>query len=110
MSIVTTANGCEFNGLLVKGLIAIASCNASHKSFLTTITKVVAEQQQESILSATSEQLLARFSTSTEETAVSVDADNTATFKIKNAHGLHARPGAMLVAEAKKNTNQKSPY
>lgn len=25
-----------------------------------------------------------------------------AVFKIKNAHGLHARPGAMLVAEAKK--------
>ncbi|MGR6832067.1 fused PTS fructose transporter subunit IIA/HPr protein [Aliivibrio wodanis] len=102
MSIVTTANGCEFNGLPVKGLIAIASCNASHKSFLTTITKVVSEQQQDSILSATSEQLLAMFSTSTEETTVSVDADNTATFKIKNAHGLHARPGAMLVAEAKK--------
>lgn len=102
MSIVTTANGCEFNGLPVKGLIAIASCNASHKSFLTTITKAVAGQQQDSILSATSEQLLAMFSTSAEETTVSADADNTATFKIKNAHGLHARPGAMLVAEAKK--------
>ncbi|MEF1230446.1 HPr family phosphocarrier protein, partial [Vibrio fortis] len=29
-------------------------------------------------------------------------SDNQAIFKIKNAHGLHARPGAMLVAEAKK--------
>lgn len=27
---------------------------------------------------------------------------HTATFRIKNSHGLHARPGAMLVAEAKK--------
>ena len=102
MSIVTTANGCEFNGLPVRGLIAIASCNASHQSFLTTITKVVSEQQQDSILSATSEQLLAMFLGSSEEATVNVDADNTATFKIKNTHGLHARPGAMLVSEAKK--------
>ncbi|OCH16030.1 bifunctional PTS fructose transporter subunit IIA/HPr protein [Aliivibrio sp. 1S165] len=102
MSIVTTANSCEFNDLPVKGLIAIASCNSSHKAFLTTIINAVSEQQQDSILSATSEQLLSMFAPSSEDVVSDVDADNTAVFKIKNAHGLHARPGAMLVAEAKK--------
>jgi phosphocarrier protein FPr len=102
MSIVTTANGCEFNGLAVKGLIAIASCNASHKSFLSIISKMVFEQKQDQLLSANSEQLLAMFATSSEEIVAEVSADNTAVFTIKNAHGLHARPGAMLVSEAKK--------
>lgn len=37
-----------------------------------------------------------------EVTAAPSEEGNTAVFKIKNSHGLHARPGAMLVAEAKK--------
>jgi phosphocarrier protein FPr len=63
---------------------------------------MVFEQKQDQLLSANSEQLLAMFATSSEEIVAEVSADNTAVFTIKNAHGLHARPGAMLVSEAKK--------
>jgi phosphocarrier protein FPr len=105
MSIVSVANSFEFDHLPVLGLIAIASANNTHQSFLTTITKLVFAQQQASILSATTEQLLKLFlsaSTSANEIATETSNAHSATFKINNTHGLHARPSAMLVAEAKK--------
>ncbi|MDW2105076.1 HPr family phosphocarrier protein, partial [Vibrio sp. 1580] len=52
------------------------------------------------LLDASAEQILALFKG--EEVAAPAEDGNVAVFKIKNAHGLHARPGAMLVAEAKK--------
>jgi len=99
MSIVTVAECYQFNNLPVQGVIAIAACNASHQAFLATISKIIFEQQQETLLSATVAQLTAMFGVVSEESA---SADNVAIFKIKNAHGVHARPGALLVGEAKK--------
>ncbi|WP_026958761.1 fused PTS fructose transporter subunit IIA/HPr protein [Aliagarivorans taiwanensis] len=44
-----------------------------------------------------------------EESPAADTADgNTQVFQIRNAHGLHARPGALLVAEAKKFTSKIS--
>ncbi len=124
MSIVTTANHCEYEQQAVKALIAFSVCNDVHQPLLNTITRCVFEQKQDQLLQADVQQLLNLFSgnaeqtiaqqtiavgTITEETIAAetlAESDSarthTATFRIKNSHGLHARPGAMLVAEAKK--------
>lgn len=107
ISFVTTANDCNYQGEPVKGLIAIAACNHAHKNALNTIGQLVFNQQQETLLNADTPQLLTIFNnnevdTSAEDEPSSLPSDNTGIFKIKNVHGLHARPGAMLVAEAKR--------
>ncbi|HDY7855287.1 TPA: fused PTS fructose transporter subunit IIA/HPr protein [Vibrio vulnificus] len=103
-SFVTTANDCEYQGTPVKGLLAFGACNNAHQAILTNLTQLVYQGKQETLLSANAEQVIAMLTgesvaNTSQEPATS---DNTAIFKIKNAHGLHARPGAMLVAEAKK--------
>ncbi|HDY7981211.1 fused PTS fructose transporter subunit IIA/HPr protein [Vibrio vulnificus] len=104
VSFVTTANDCEYQGTPVKGLLAFGACNNAHQAILTNLTQLVYQGQQETLLSANAEQVIAMLNgesvaNTSQEPATS---ENTAVFKIKNAHGLHARPGAMLVAEAKK--------
>ena len=100
MSILTTNETCEFKGLPVKGLIAIAACNSTHSSLLSTISQLVFGQQQTKILTSTTAELVELFTSSTQQMAG--DEDNVAIFKINNTHGLHARPSAMLVAAVKK--------
>ncbi|WP_045414027.1 fused PTS fructose transporter subunit IIA/HPr protein [Vibrio owensii] len=101
VSFVSTANDCEFEGEKVRALVAFAACNNAHQSILNTISKLVFNNEHNKLLDASAEQILALFKG--EEIATEAAEDgNTAIFKIKNAHGLHARPGAMLVAEAKK--------
>ncbi|CAE6926480.1 COG4668 Mannitol fructose-specific phosphotransferase system [Vibrio sp. B1REV9] len=100
VSFVSTANDCEFEGEKVRALIAFAACNNAHLSILKTISNLVFNNEHNKLLDATAEQVLSLFKG--EEIAAPAEDGNTATFKIKNAHGLHARPGAMLVAEAKK--------
>ncbi|HAS6346962.1 TPA: HPr family phosphocarrier protein [Vibrio vulnificus] len=104
VSFVTTANDCEYQGTPVKGLLAFGACNNAHQAILTNLTQLVYQGKQETLLSANAEQVIAMLTgesvaNTSQEPATS---DNSAVFKIKNAHGLHARPGAMLVAEAKK--------
>lgn len=104
VSFVTTANDCEYQGTPVKGLLAFGACNNAHQAILANLTQLVYQGKQETLLHANAEQVIAMLSgvsvaNASLEPAMS---DNTAVFKIKNAHGLHARPGAMLVAEAKK--------
>ncbi|MER0323964.1 fused PTS fructose transporter subunit IIA/HPr protein [Vibrio vulnificus] len=103
-SFVTTANDCEYQGTPVKGLLAFGACNNAHQAILTNLTQLVYLGQQETLLSANAEQVIAMLTGESVANASLEPAtsDNTAVFKIKNAHGLHARPGAMLVAEAKK--------
>lgn len=100
VSFVSTANDCEFEGEKVRALIAFAACNNAHLSILKTISNLVFNNEHNKLLDATAEQVLSLFKG--EEITAPAEDGNTATFKIKNAHGLHARPGAMLVAEAKK--------
>ncbi|EKO5168026.1 TPA: fused PTS fructose transporter subunit IIA/HPr protein [Vibrio vulnificus] len=104
VSFVTTANDCEYQGTPVKGLLAFGACNNAHQAILANLTQLVYQGKQERLLSANAEQVIAMLSGESVANASLEPAtsDNTAVFKIKNAHGLHARPGAMLVAEAKK--------
>ncbi|EKJ5335217.1 fused PTS fructose transporter subunit IIA/HPr protein [Vibrio vulnificus] len=104
VSFVTTANDCEYQGTPVKGLLAFGACNNAHEAILANLTQLVYQGKQEALLHANAEQVIAMLSGESVANASLEPAtsDNTAVFKIKNAHGLHARPGAMLVAEAKK--------
>ncbi|MGR5132574.1 fused PTS fructose transporter subunit IIA/HPr protein [Vibrio alfacsensis] len=101
VSFVSTANDCEFEGEKVRALVAFAACNNAHQSILNTISKLVFNNEHNKLLDGSAEQILALFK-GEEMAAEATEDGNTAIFKIKNAHGLHARPGAMLVAEAKK--------
>ncbi|WP_411131992.1 fused PTS fructose transporter subunit IIA/HPr protein [Vibrio vulnificus] len=104
VSFVTTANDCEYQGTPVKGLLAFGACNNAHQAILANLTQLVYQGKQETLLSANAEQVIAMLSGESGANASLEPATsgNTAVFKVKNAHGLHARPGAMLVAEAKK--------
>ena len=101
VSFVSTANDCNYEGQPVRALVAFAACNNSHQPMLNTLSQLVFNKEHCKLLDASAEQVLALFKG--EEMAPAASGDgNTAVFKIKNSHGLHARPGAMLVAEAKK--------
>ncbi len=101
VSFVSTANDCEYEGEKVRGLVAFAACNNAHQPILKALSNLVFNNEHGKLLDASAEQILALFKG--EEMAPTASEDgNTAVFKIKNSHGLHARPGAMLVAEAKK--------
>ncbi|WP_220720846.1 fused PTS fructose transporter subunit IIA/HPr protein [Agarivorans litoreus] len=101
MALVSAASPFEQEGNPVHALIAIAACNNAHQAILDKITELVFKQEQEKLFTLTEAQVLSFFTG--EEIADTASSDsNVAVFKIRNAHGLHARPGAMLVAEAKK--------
>ncbi|UGA57585.1 fused PTS fructose transporter subunit IIA/HPr protein [Vibrio sp. VB16] len=102
MSVVTVDPAFSFEDKPVNGLIAFSVCNAAHQTMLDTISELVFQQKQTTILQATKQELVSLFTQDDGETSAPTTSDNNAVFKIKNAHGLHARPGAMLVAEAKK--------
>ncbi len=101
MAFVSTINQCTFDDTPVQALIAFAACNNAHQSMLNKITELVFKQEQDKLLSLSAEQILSFFTGDEVATTETTDG-NVAVFKIKNSHGLHARPGAMLVAEAKK--------
>lgn len=101
VSFISTNSGCELDGQPVRALIAFAACNHAHQPILSTISNMVFNNEQSKLLDASAEQVLALLQGDEVTQEVSED-DNIAVFKIKNSHGLHARPGAMLVAEAKK--------
>ena len=101
VSFVSTANDFEFEDTPVKALVAFAACNSAHQSILANLSKMVFEGKQQQLLTADVAQVIGLLKGEAVSTASKGD-DNCAIYKIKNAHGLHARPGAMLVAEAKK--------
>ncbi|CAM2914710.1 fused PTS fructose transporter subunit IIA/HPr protein [Vibrio mytili] len=101
VSFVSTANDCEYEGQKVRALVAFAACNNAHQSILNTLSTLVFNNEHNKLLDGSAEQILGLFKGEEISTASAEDG-NVAVFKIKNSHGLHARPGAMLVAEAKK--------
>ncbi|MGF1694642.1 fused PTS fructose transporter subunit IIA/HPr protein [Vibrio lamellibrachiae] len=112
MAFVSVAQDIDVNGKPVKALIAISASNQVHQPVLDKLTDLVFNKQQSSLFSMSESELVSLFSGNENANSESlsahptqdVESDNihSAEFKIKNAHGLHARPGAMLVAEAKK--------
>lgn len=110
MSLVTTSSPFTYNNQPVNTLICLSVCNHAHQDILNTLSELVFQQKQSLITQANEQELINLFATKSpdevqsdsSELSSSTSDNNTAVFKIKNAHGLHARPGAMLVAEAKK--------
>jgi phosphocarrier protein FPr len=103
MSIVTVAEAFLFEDKPVNTLIALSICNSTHEKTLDRITQLVFDNKQASIYSADEAGLLSLFSPQEkQEDGKEADGSESGMFMIKNTHGLHARPGAMLVAEAKK--------
>lgn len=104
MSFVTTSTPFQYEGETVNGLIAFSAINDVHQPLLQVIADKILLGKQSELLQAKPEQLIALFGGEAVATVASADStdDNSAIFTIKNAHGLHARPGAMLVAAAKK--------
>lgn len=100
MSIVTLSQQVSIEGQPVQGLVTFSSNSYAHKAQLETLQKLVIEQQQQKLLTGSVSDILSLFGQ--HSTSVDLNDGLTATYKIINAHGLHARPGAMLVAEAKK--------
>ena len=105
MAFVSTANQCLHDNIPVNALITFSGCNDAHRSQLNAITDLVISKQIKTLVDKSASELINLFVPSLE--ALNVEADqsadgNNAVFKIRNAHGLHARPGAMLVACAKK--------
>ncbi|MBF9002683.1 fused PTS fructose transporter subunit IIA/HPr protein [Vibrio nitrifigilis] len=105
LSFVSTSQACQHNGQEVNAVVAIAACNAAHQPLLTNLSNIVFKQEQDSLTSADSAQTVIALLNGEAAPAAAGDEaadDNTRVFTIKNPHGLHARPGACLVAEAKK--------
>ncbi|PSW21411.1 HPr family phosphocarrier protein [Photobacterium sanctipauli] len=95
LAFATPAQPFEENGLPVKGLLMVAACNGSHLSNMNHLAQLLYKQQADKLFTASADQVVSLL---TEEAL----EGSTEVFKIRNPHGLHARPGAMLVSVAKK--------
>ncbi len=93
LSIVTPSHEASFDNKPVSALITIAANNFSHKNQLEVLTKLISEQQQHKITSGSKQEILNLFAQENTDSTIAEDG-LSATYKIKNAHGLHARPGA----------------
>lgn len=104
LSFVSSAEVLEYQGLPLKALLTIASCNAAHQSVVQQLAQLTFNGDLAQLVNAAPADIIHILTPSEDSSQVAVDAaaENQAIFKIKNAHGLHARPGAMLVASAKK--------
>ncbi|MDP2572148.1 fused PTS fructose transporter subunit IIA/HPr protein [Vibrio penaeicida] len=104
-SFVSVTDSFTFQGKEVKALIAVVAIDESHIPYLTALQNIIERGEQSTLLSSSASQVLGMLSSKeVDNNAPTVDSANEleAVFKIRNEHGLHARPGAMLVAEAKK--------
>ncbi|WP_434341383.1 fused PTS fructose transporter subunit IIA/HPr protein [Motilimonas cestriensis] len=77
------------------GLLCIASCNDLHANNLSLLIKLIASRSLESLLNGSESEIIQLL---TQAPAKGISE----TFTVKNPHGLHARPGALLVSVAKK--------
>ncbi|ANS87559.1 Protein-N(pi)-phosphohistidine--sugar phosphotransferase [Vibrio scophthalmi] len=104
MAFVSTANQCHYEGKNVTSLITFSACNGAHQAQLNVIQTLIVNHTIGSLNDKTAEELITLFNPLVDISANEAQtADgNSAVFHIRNAHGLHARPGAMLVASAKK--------
>jgi phosphocarrier protein FPr len=102
LSFVTPVNAFECNDQPVRGLLTVAACNDLHMKYLQRVASLVQIHQIESLFNGKPEQVIALLAQHQPEIAVADNNENSAVYTIKNTHGLHARPGAMLVATTKK--------
>ncbi|ASA57650.1 fused PTS fructose transporter subunit IIA/HPr protein [Vibrio gazogenes] len=102
LAFITAQDAFEVQGQSVKGLIVVAACNGAHQPLMQKITEIVFQKNQQALFTADKQAVLAALGMAESVPASADNSTNTAVFQVKNSHGLHARPGAMLVAEAKK--------
>ncbi|WP_104402703.1 fused PTS fructose transporter subunit IIA/HPr protein [Vibrio penaeicida] len=105
ISLVSVTDSFTFQGKEVKALIAVVAIDESHIPCLSALQGIIERGEQSTLFSSSPSQVLAMLSSKENDSETSIIASANeleAVFKIRNEHGLHARPGAMLVAEAKK--------
>jgi len=95
LALITCELPFEFQNKPVQGLLCIASNNQLHLKNLSILVQLIHKQQLDELFTADEKQIISLLSEEKLEGAQQV-------FTIKNPHGLHARPGAMLVHVAKK--------
>lgn len=95
LAFVTPAHAFVADGQPVQGLLMVAACNGAHLPNLNVLAQLLYQQQADKLYSADEDKVVSLLSEALLEGSSQV-------FKIRNAHGLHARPGAMLVSVAKK--------
>ncbi|RWX57439.1 fused PTS fructose transporter subunit IIA/HPr protein [Photobacterium chitinilyticum] len=95
LAFVTPAEVFEEQGKAVKGLLMVAACNGAHLNNMNYLAQLLYKQQADKLFTADAEKVVLLLTQELIE-------GNSDVFKIRNPHGLHARPGAMLVSVAKK--------
>lgn len=106
-ALVTPASAFEYQQQQVLGLLALTPKGSTHKAILTQLADwLAAGQGRELAGQPTVDALLAALQAGplrTEAPAIDMAlAANERLVTVRNPHGLHARPGAMLVQTAKK--------
>ncbi|UPW16819.1 fused PTS fructose transporter subunit IIA/HPr protein [Agarivorans sp. TSD2052] len=100
--VVKVAEEFEHENLPVKGLLMVSAANPCYASILEALSLQLFEDGLVSFAQLTTTDLVNCLTQQQTPSATPSSGDNVAVFEITNLHGLHARPGALLVAEAKK--------
>jgi phosphocarrier protein FPr len=95
LSFVSSDQTLQFQGKAIQGLLCLASNNQLHLKNLNYLVDMLYHNKVGQLFNASEKEIIALL---TEETLTGTQQ----VFTIKNPHGLHARPGAMLVHTAKK--------
>lgn len=95
LSFVTTQSPVQHQGKLVKGVLCLAGNNQLHLKNLHILIELLAQKKTAQLFDASEKEIITLL---TEEKL----QGSQQIFTIKNPHGLHARPGAILVHTAKK--------
>jgi phosphocarrier protein FPr len=95
LSFVTSSSPLQHQGKPVNGLLCIASNSDLHLTNLNFLIELLYKNKIEQLFNAGEKEIIALLTQEQLE-------GSQQTFTIKNPHGLHARPGAMLVNTTKK--------
>jgi len=95
LSFVSTSQSFQHLDKPVKGLICLASNSELHLKTLDLLIDLISKEKADKLFSSNPEQVINLLTKEILEGSQEV-------FTIRNPHGLHARPGAMLVNTAKK--------
>ena len=95
LSFVTSSEPSEHQGKPVKGLLCVASNNQIHLKNLNFLVELLQQNKIGQLFSASEKEIITLLTQEQLEGSQQI-------FTIKNPHGLHARPGAILVQTAKK--------
>lgn len=95
LAFISTTSSFQYQGKPVQGLLCIASDKQLHLKNLNILIQLIKDQRIGTLFSASKKQVQILLTEEKQEGSEQI-------FTIKNSHGLHARPGAMLVHTAKK--------